>query len=51
MRKFQKPAPKQPINENIKYSTLRVVGDQEQFGVMSLQQALNIAKQQNTDLV
>lgn len=51
MRKFQKPTPKQPINENIRYSQLRVVGDQTQFGILSLQEALSIAKQHEKDLV
>jgi len=51
MRKFQKVAPKQPINENIQHNTLRVVKDNEQFGIVSLDQALELAKQHQTDLV
>lgn len=51
MRKFQKVAPRQPINENIQHNTLRVVGDNQQFGIVSLYQALELAKQHQTDLV
>jgi translation initiation factor IF-3 len=51
MRRFQKVAPKQPINENIQHNTLRVVKDNEQFGIVSLDQALKLAKQYQTDLV
>jgi len=51
MRRFQKVAPKQPINENIQHNTLRVVKDNEQFGIVSLDQALELAKQHQTDLV
>ena len=51
MRRFQKVAPKQPINENIQHNTLRVVGDNQQFGIVSLDQALELAKQHQTDLV
>jgi len=51
MRKFQKVVPKQPINENIQHNTLRVVGEDRQFGVVSLEQALELARKQQTDLV
>jgi len=51
MRKFQKVATRQPINENIQHNTLRVVGDNQQFGIVSLDQALELAKQHQTDLV
>ena len=51
MRKFQKVAPRQPINENIQHNTLRVVGDNQQFGIVSLDQALELARQHQTDLV
>lgn len=51
MRRFQKVAPRQPINENIRHNTLRVVGDSQQFGIVSLDQALELARQHQTDLV
>jgi len=51
MRKFQKVATRQPINENIQHNTLRVVGEDQQFGIVSLDQALELAKQHQTDLV
>jgi len=51
MRKFQKVATRQPINENIQHNPQRVVGDNQQFGIVSLDQAMELAKQHQTDLV
>ena len=40
MRRFQRVAPKQPINEDIRHKELRVVSELGQFGVISLNRAL-----------
>ena len=50
MRRFQRLAPKQPVNENIRHKELRVVSESGQFGVISLNRALDLAKQHKTDL-
>jgi len=51
MRRFQRVAPKQPINEDIRHKELRVVSELGQFGVISLNRALDLARQHKTDLV
>ena len=51
MRRFQRLAPKQPVNENIRHKELRVVSESGQFGVISLNRALDLARQHKTDLV
>ena len=39
------------VNDAISFSTLRVVGETGQFGVMSKREALTLAEQHKTDLV
>ena len=48
--RFKRPAVK-PVNENIQHRELRVVYEDEQMGVMSRRDALNLAKDRGLDLV
>lgn len=48
--RFKRPAVK-PVNENIQHRELRVVYEDEQMGVMSRRDALNLAKERGLDLV
>ena len=47
----QKLPPKTPINEQIRYQSLRVVDDKGQLGVMNKSQAIKIAQNRGLDLI
>ena len=51
MKNFKKNTAIKQVNESITYRQLRVVGDQGQSGVMYKNEALDLAKRQQVDLV
>jgi len=49
--KFNKKEIKNPVNEQIRYSELRVVCDNEQLGILSRADAIEEAKKRELDLI
>jgi len=52
MRQYKRTAPKAPINENISAREVRLIGaDGEQIGIVSIDEALQVAEEAKLDLV